>query len=100
MTFIQACLKTNPDTDQILKIISEAKNAKECDLARRLYANKAQSGNSVIAFAYAKEYDPASSVKDGCFKEDKATAIYWYETGLLDDPNNAEAKTRLQELQK
>lgn len=100
MAFIQSCLKTNPDTDQILKIINEAKAAKECDLARRLYANKAQSGNSVIAFAYAKEYDPKTAASDGCFKEDKGTAIYWYETGLSDDPNNAEAKARLQELQK
>ena len=100
LTFIQACLKTNPDTKQLLQVIDSAKKANACGVAQRLYANKAQSGNAEIAFAYAKEYDSAFSKGEGCFKLDKETAIYWYETGLNADPNNAEAKQRIEELKK
>lgn len=100
ISFIQSCLKTNPDTKQILNIIENAKKENACGVAQRLYANKAQGGNAEIAFAYAKEYDSAFSKGDGCFKLDKDTAVYWYETGLSADPNNAEAKQRLEELKK
>ncbi|WP_439242927.1 hypothetical protein [Lonepinella sp. BR2474] len=100
LAFIQTCLKTNPDSQALLKLIEQAKQNKACGLAQRLYANKAQSGDSVIALAYAKEYDDAFSKGDGCFKLDKETAVYWYEIALEKDPNNAEAKTRLDALKK
>ncbi|QIM61827.1 hypothetical protein A1D29_00015 [Pasteurellaceae bacterium Orientalotternb1] len=100
LNFLQACLKTNPDTKQLLAIIENAKNAKACGIAQRLYANKAESGNAEIAFAYAKEYDAAFSKGDGCFKLDKESALYWYETGLAANPNNEEAKKRIEELKK
>ena len=100
LAFIQACLKTNPDTKQLLQVIESAKKANACGIAQRLYANKAQGGNAEIAFAYAKEYDSAFSKGEGCFKADKETAIYWYETGLAVDPNNAEAKQRIEALKK
>lgn len=100
LSFLQTCLKTNPDTKQLLAIIENAKNAKACGIAQRLYANKAESGNAEIAFAYAKEYDAAFSKGDGCFKLDKESALYWYETGLAANPNNEEAKKRIEELKK
>lgn len=100
ITFLQECLKTNPDTAQVLSIIQSAKQANACSVAQRLYANKGQSGNAEIAFAYAKEYDEAFVQSNVCFKADKEAAIYWYETGLEIDPNNQEAKQRLEELKK
>ena len=100
LAFIQACLKTNPDTKQLLQVIENAKKMNACGVAQRLYANKAQGGNAEIAFAYAKEYDSAFSKGEGCFKLDKETALYWYETGLVADPNNTEAKKRIEELKK
>ena len=81
-------------------MIENAKKMNACGVAQRLYANKAQSGNAEIAFAYAKEYDSAFSKGEGCFKLDKETALYWYETGLVADPNNTEAKKRIEELKK
>ncbi|TNH05664.1 tetratricopeptide repeat protein [Testudinibacter sp. TR-2022] len=98
IAFLQRCLKSNPDDSQILALIAEAKKANKCGIAQRLYANKAQGGNAAIAVAYAKEYETATT--NGCFSADKETAIYWYETALDADPNNAEAKARLQELKK
>ncbi len=99
LSFIQLCLKTNPDTASILKLIDEAKETKQCSVAQRLYANKANSGDSQIALAYAQEYDP-DLTKGGCFETDKETAIYWYETVLVQEPNNAKAKERLDVLKK
>ena len=98
IAFLQNCLKSNPDDTQVLAVIAEAKKANKCGIAQRLYANKAQGGNAAIAVAYAKEYETATT--NGCFNADKETAIYWYETALDADPNNAEAKARLQELKK
>ncbi|TNH00308.1 hypothetical protein FHQ26_06625 [Testudinibacter sp. TR-2022] len=98
IAFLQRCLKSNPDDSQILALIAEAKKANKCGIAQRLYANKAQGGNAAIALAYAKEYETAAA--NSCFSADKETAIYWYETALEADPNNAEAKARLQELKK
>lgn len=100
LLFIQGCLKTNPNTEQLLEIINKAKAAKACNIAQRLYANKAQSGNAQLAFAYAKEYDNQFAQVDGCFKADNDNAIYWYETGLSLEPDNAEAKARLEALKK
>ena len=96
LMFIQACLKTNPEPKQILSIIEEAKAANKCTIAQRLYANRAKGGNVEIALAYAGEYEKGSS----CFQADKATAIYWYETALSNDPNNTIAKQKLEELNK
>lgn len=100
LSFIQGCLKSEPNTDQILEVIQQAKAAKACGIAQRLYANKAQGGNARIAFAYAREYDRQFVQEGGCFSVDGDNAIYWYETGLGLDPNNAEARARLEELKR
>ena len=100
LSFIQGCLKSEPNTDQILEVIQQAKVAKACGIAQRLYANKAQGGNARIAFAYAREYDRQFVQEGGCFSVDSDNAIYWYETGLGLDPNNAEARARLEELKR
>ena len=100
LIFIQSCLKTNPDSTQVLSVIEAAKKANRCDLAQRLYAFKGQSGDIPVALAYAKEFDPASFAI-GCFKTaDKETAIYWYEVVLSKDANHSEAKARLDALRK
>lgn len=100
LIFIQSCLKTNPDSMQVLSVIDAAKKANRCDLAQRLYAFKGQSGDVPVALAYAKEFDPASFAI-GCFKTaDKETAIYWYEVVLSKDASHAEAKARLDALRK
>ena len=96
LAFIQSCLKTKPESKQILEIIASAKQANKCAIAQRLYANQAQGGNVEIALAYAEEYEKGSS----CFQADKGTAIYWYETALSNDPNNAKAKEKLEALKK
>lgn len=100
LIFIQSCLKTNPDSVQVLSVIDAAKKSKRCDLAQRLYAFKGQAGDIPVALAYAKEFDPASFAA-GCFKAaDKETAIYWYEVVVSKDANHAEAKSRLGALRK
>ena len=96
LAFIQSCLKTKPESKQILEIIASAKQANKCAIAQRLYANQAQGGNVEIALTYAEEYEKGSS----CFQADKETAIYWYETALSNDPNNAKAKEKLEALKK
>lgn len=100
LMYIQSCLKTNPDSVQVLAVIDAAKKSNRCDLAQRLYAFKGQAGDIPVALAYAKEFDPASFTS-GCFKAaDKETAIYWYEVVLSKDANHAEAKSRLEALRK
>lgn len=100
LMYIQSCLKTNPDSVQVLAVIDAAKKSNRCDLAQRLYAFKGQAGDIPVALAYAKEFDPASFTP-GCFKAaDKETAIYWYEVVLSKDANHAEAKSRLEALRK
>ena len=96
LAFIQSCLKTKPESKQILEIIASAKQANKCAIAQRLYANQAQGGNVEIALTYAEEYEKGSS----CSQADKETAIYWYETALSNDPNNAKAKEKLEALKK
>lgn len=98
LTFLQQCLKTKPDATKVLAVIEKAKSEKVCSLAQRLYANQAQSGNAQVALAYAKEYDPEFAKSNSCFAVDKDAAIYWYETTLSADANNAEAKQRLEQL--
>lgn len=100
LMYIQSCLKTNPDSVQVLAVIDAAKKSNRCDLAQRLYAFKGQAGDIPVALAYAKEFDPASFTP-GCFKAaDKETAIYWYEVVLSKDASHAEAKSRLEALRK
>jgi hypothetical protein len=100
LMYIQSCLKTNPDSVQVLAVIDAAKKSNRCDLAQRLYAFKGQAGDIPVALAYAKEFDPASFTP-GCFKAaDKETAIYCYEVVLSKDANHVEAKSRLEALRK
>ena len=99
LTFIQQCLQSKPNTDVLIEIINQAKQANKCNIAQRLYANQSLL-NAKIALLYAKEYDEKFYHNNSCFKADKETAIYWYETTLNNDPNNALAKERLAELQK
>ncbi|MGJ7513148.1 hypothetical protein ACSFE6_02260 [Pseudomonas baetica] len=101
LTFVQTCIKAAPDSAKLLEIINQAKASKHCGVAQRLYANRAQAGDALIANAYAREYDPKYLKASECFPAaDNATAAYWYETILAQDPNNAEAKQRFEELQK
>ncbi|MBV7476888.1 hypothetical protein [Pseudomonas sp. PDM31] len=101
LTFVQTCIKAAPDSAKLLEIINQAKAGKHCGVAQRLYANRAQAGDTLIANAYAREYDPKYLKASECFPAaDNATAAYWYETILTQDPNNAEAKQRFEELQK
>jgi len=101
LTFVQSCIKAAPDSARLLEIINQAKASKHCGVAQRLYANRAQAGDALIANAYAREYDPKYLKASECFPTaDNATAAYWYETILIQDPNNAEAKQRFEELQK
>ena len=100
MEFIKGCLRSQPSSAQLLDVIAKAKADKRCDIAQRLYAYKAQSGDTQMAMRYAQEYDPKSAQADGCFSPDPQTASYWYEAVVNQDPQNAEAKARLAELKK
>lgn len=101
LEFVQNCVKQQLDNDTLLAVIQAAKEAKQCGVAQRLYANRAQSGDAKIALAYAGEYDPENHHAGGCFNTpDADTAIYWYETVLQTDPQNQKAKERLEELKK
>ncbi len=101
LDFVQSCVQQKFDDKQLLAIIQAAKDAHKCGVAQRLYANRAQGGDSQIALAYAGEYDPKYHQSSECFKDpDSDTAAYWYETALQSDPNNQEAKQRLEELEK
>ncbi|AJE23444.1 hypothetical protein [Azotobacter chroococcum] len=99
LTFIQACLKSNPSSARVLEVIDAAKQARRCGVVQRLYAHKAQAGDAAIAFAYAREYDPQTFKAGGCVESaDAETAAYWYEIALANDAGNAEAKQRLEAL--
>lgn len=100
LSFIQACLRTTPDTEKVLAVIESAKTAKRCDIAQRLYAFKGQAGDLVIALAYAKEFDPKFFTAGCVTAADKNTALYWYDLVLARDANHAEAKERADALRK
>ena len=100
LSFIQACLRTTPDTGKVLAVIESAKTAKRCDVAHRLYAFKGQAGDVVIALAYAKEFDPKFFTAGCVTAADKNTALYWYDLVLARDANHAEAKERADALKK
>ena len=98
LVFLQECLKTNPEGERVLEVITAAKTAKRCDLVQRLYAFKSQAGDMAVALAYAREFDPQFH-QAGCIASpDKATAIYWYEFVLSSQADNADAKARVQAL--
>ncbi|GAB3395697.1 flagellar basal body-associated FliL family protein [Azotobacter armeniacus] len=99
LAFIQACLRSNPSSAQVLEVIDAAKQSRRCGVVQRLYAHKAQAGDAAIAFAYAREYDPQSFAAGGCVESaDAETAAYWYEIALANDPANADARKRLEAL--
>ncbi|CAM5203985.1 hypothetical protein CDEN61S_00873 [Castellaniella denitrificans] len=99
LAFVKACATSNAETDALLETIAKAKAAGYCGVAQRLYANRGQAGDSRIALAYAHEYDPKFHQDNACFKEaDPAIAAYWYEAVLAKEPDNTQAKERLQEL--
>ncbi|AHF68000.1 hypothetical protein K5D56_08120 [Pseudomonas cichorii] len=99
LNFVQSCIKQAPDSATLLKVIELAKANKQCGVAQRLYANRAQAGNVEVAQAYAREYDPKYLQPSACFTTaDNATAAYWYETILSYQADNAEAAERLKEL--
>ncbi|SAI39127.1 membrane protein [Bordetella ansorpii] len=98
MSFVQECVRQVTDSAGLLAIIHAARDAGKCEIAQRLYANRANAGDVVIAQSYAREYDPAFHKENACFKPEAATARYWYESVLEKDPQNAEAKARLQAL--
>lgn len=101
LDFVQSCVQEKLDSDKLLTIIQAAKEAKKCGVAQRLYANRAQGGDTKIALVYAGEYDPKYHQPSECFKEpDKDTAAYWYETVLQTEPDNQTARQRLEELGK
>lgn len=101
LAFIRGCLDSKPNAEQVLAVIERAKAAKRCNVVQRLYAFTAQSGNAAVAVAYAAEYDPKTFKAEGCIKSaDKETAQYWYEQALVANPNNAQARERLEALKK
>lgn len=101
LDFVQNCVQQKLDSAALLTIIQAAKEAKKCGVAQRLYANRAQGGDTQIALAYATEYDPKDHKPSECFKTpDPDTAAYWYETVLQTEPDNQKAKQRLEELGK
>lgn len=96
--YLQACTQSKPSTEQIVAIIAAGKKDNRCDLIQRLYAYEAQQGNTALALQYAREFDPPT-FKGGCFKApDIATAIYWYELVLQQQPDNQDALERIKVL--
>lgn len=99
LQFVQSCLQETQDSNTLLAVIRHAKANNHCGIAQRLYANRAQSGDNQIALAYAQEYDPQFYKGNTCFKAaDTEAALYWYETVLISEPNNAQAMQRAEEL--
>lgn len=98
LSFVQSCIRDVHDSSTLLTVIQAARNAGQCEIAQRLYANRANAGDTLIALAYAQEYDPASHQDNACFEAETATARYWYESVLEREPENTQAKQRLQAL--
>ncbi len=97
MTFVQGCVRDVQDPASLLAVIQAARDGGQCEIAQRLYANRANAGDTRIAYAYAQEYDPAHAASP-CFPPEAATARYWYEAVLEKDPKHAEARAKLQAL--
>lgn len=100
MSFVQACVRDVQDSAQLLAVIHAARDQSKCDIAQRLYANRANAGDNLIAMAYAQEYNPAVSQGNSCFSPEAATAAYWYESILEREPEHAEARAALDALAK
>ncbi|WP_454691469.1 hypothetical protein [Achromobacter aloeverae] len=98
MAFVQDCVRDVKDSAALLTVIRAARDKGQCDIAQRLYANRANAGDIDIALAYAQEYDPAYAKPNECFKPEAATARYWYESVLEKDPKQAEAAAKLKAL--
>lgn len=99
LAFIQGCTGAGNEGGDMLEVITEARDNGHCGIARRLYAHQALNGDAAAALAYAREFDPARHAPSACFPEaDAETALFWYETALGLDPDNAEAGQRLEEL--
>ncbi|CAJ48411.1 hypothetical protein [Bordetella avium] len=99
MSFVQSCIRDVKEADALLAVIHAARDAGQCDIAQRLYANRANAGDITVALAYAQEYDPASA-KSACFKPEAATARYWYESVLEKQADQPDALAKLQALPK
>lgn len=70
LAFVQACIAEQIATDALLAVIQNAKSAQKCGgVAQRLYANRAQGGDSKVALAYAREYDPSSTSRTTASKK-------------------------------
>jgi hypothetical protein len=99
LEFIQACTGAGSEAGNMLDVIADARDNSHCGIARRLYAHQALNGDADAALAYAAELDPAQHTPSDCFPEpDAETAMFWYETALGLDPDNAVASQRLEEL--
>lgn len=98
IAYLQRCVQSTPSTEQVLAVIAAGKAAKKCDLIQRLYAHAAQTGNSDVALAYAKEFDPLTFA-GGCFNApEPATAVYWYELYLQQKPDDEAIARRAKSL--
>lgn len=98
IAYLQRCVQSTPSTEQVLAVIAAGKAAQKCDLIQRLYAHAAQTGNSDVALAYAKEFDPLT-FSGGCFgAPEPATAVYWYELYLQQKPDDQAIATRAKSL--
>jgi hypothetical protein len=98
IAYLQRCVQSTPSTEQVLAVIAAGKAAQKCDLIQRLYAHVAQTGNSDVALAYAKEFDPLT-FSGGCFSApEPATAVYWYELYLQQKPDDQAIATRAKSL--
>ena len=99
MAFVQNCIAQSPASEALLQTIAAAKQNKHCGIAQRLYANRSQAGDLLIAEAYAKEYDPKFHQASDCFQQPEAdTAVYWWDTILSFDAQNELAQERMKEL--
>lgn len=99
LEFVQQCIESGADSATLLQVITAARDGGQCGIAQRLYANRAQSGDTAIALAYAREYHPEWHSGSSCFgAAEPATARYWYEEVLQREPDNAQAKADLELL--
>lgn len=97
LAFVQSC--TSSDSNDMMAVINQAMKSEHCNIARRLYAHEALDGNASVAMAYAREFDPQTHTDSACFPQaDAETAVFWYETALETDPDQADAGNRIEEL--
>jgi len=98
IAYLQRCVQSTPSTEQVFEVIAAGKAAQKCDLIQRLYAHAAQTGDSAVALAYAKEFDPLT-FSGGCFNApEPETAVYWYELYLQQKPDDTEIAARAKSL--